>query len=405
MMKQYGTPATEADIQRAQFLNYLKAPKPLQQAMQGTGAMSRYSMGVNTDAANQDAFNDLAWAQKQAEYDLARRPGVVQIGTDGQRQQFAAPAFTPAQLVEQTANNLPPALSGFLSPQGEQQRQAARQQRPGGAAAHDSPDYRGMAGVGSGSVNGVETLYPKAGRTAEFGQSMAAAGVRPSSVGDVSRAGYEQGRYGVVKGQERTRVAQRKAAEAAGDLAFERQKELAGLKGGPGGRRSGDTVDEAGQKAGQRGFYKDRSDWREIQAEGSQLMSLVKSAEAQGLADVPVDMEGNTMPLEELRIIASSKLSVPEPRWEDYGFASKGSATATGSARAGARASASKGGPATRPSPAPAEAPPVPGFDRLTGSALDQAIAIASEDARNPATKAEAQRELAYLKKRKAAGY
>lgn len=219
---------SQQEIDRAQALNY-NAAGPLLSA-----GMSR--AGLGTDAANK-----MVWARKQAEWEASRRPGVVQIGTDpnanpglariptdGQTRTFAPSQPSALDLDRMAATKLvndDPSYGRFWeTPEQQQARRAERAASRGNDQARidgQTPLYRGMAGVGKGNVNGVDTLYPIAGHVGEYSQNMGAVGL--PGTGGTSVSAYEGARSGLVAGQERGRRGERfearKAAKRAADLA------------------------------------------------------------------------------------------------------------------------------------------------------------------------------------------
>lgn len=170
MMKQYGTPATEHDVQRAQFLNYLRAPKPLQQAMQGLPHDSDAYRGVQNAMASAETDLGLPhadWSQPPA-------PGHA-----------ADPRA--AQIVQQTASNLGAnnPVMAMLNPQAEQERRQRRQQSQGPAPSASPVSY--------GSVNGQQMAVPTAGNYTN--------GAFQAAIGSVSPDLARNSAYGVDAGQ------------------------------------------------------------------------------------------------------------------------------------------------------------------------------------------------------------
>lgn len=211
MMKKYGTPASEGDIQRAQFLNYLKAPKPLQQAMQHYGHDSDAYRGIQNSMAS--AQEDMGIRQGTPE--PARAWLASQQSPQGQVQ--------AADLVQRTVGGLGPShpLTQMLNPQAEAERVARRQQ----SRAEQTPvNARGVAGATFGEVNGQQMLVPQAGHYQEFQGAMAAEGLNGQM--GVSRGRFEQARSARVRGQEAGRRQVKKEAAGAAQTAHERELAL-----------------------------------------------------------------------------------------------------------------------------------------------------------------------------------
>lgn len=202
MMKNYGTPASEGDVQRAQFLNYLKAPKPLQQAMQ------QY-------APSSDAYMKIQNSMASAQEDMGIRQGTPQPARD-----FLASQQSPqaADLVQRTVGGLGPnhPLTTMLSPQGEAERAARRQERLDRRTTvpQQPVNARGVAGATFGTVNGQQMLVPEAGQYGQFRQSMGQLGL-DGTMG-VERGAFEGARSKLVRTQEYGRKqAKKEATDAA----------------------------------------------------------------------------------------------------------------------------------------------------------------------------------------------
>lgn len=283
MMKSYGTPASEGDVQRAQFLNYLKAPKPLQLAMQ------KFS-------PDSDAYRGIQNSMASAEEDLGTRLGMpaparqwtmATAGTDraGYGDGFdGTPGQTPPgarSLVERTVSGLPAGhpLTQMLNPQAEADRKARAAERQ---AAQPAINARGVAGATFGEVNGQQMLVPQAGRYGEFQAATAALGLNGQM--GVDRGTFEQKRSDLVRGQEASRRQVKKEAAAAGELGHSRALEIAGIKAyKPGGAgKYGDTVSEAEQKAGIATYNKAVTDWRKNLTAGNNLAAMVAKAREKG---------------------------------------------------------------------------------------------------------------------------
>lgn len=150
-----GTPqsreVSQAEVDQAMGMNYIAAGPMLSAGMRRAG--------LNTDAANQ-----MAWAQKRAEQDLAARPGVVQVGTDGQRHEFARPAASATdvdRMAMETLGRTNPGYARFWQDPAERRASSPPPRR--------SIDAGGSAGTYA-TVNGRQMYVPKAGRytTGEF---------------------------------------------------------------------------------------------------------------------------------------------------------------------------------------------------------------------------------------------
>lgn len=160
---------SEAEIGRAQLMNFLKAPPALQQQM------SRY-------APNTDAYRGLQNAQASARQDLLDRsntfgavrqvatnlqenPGLSPLATDGMTRNFGPTSpgrLDPRELTAATLTRLPASnpLMQLLTPEGEA---AARQRRMARAAEAGSRNA-GAGPAGSwGTINGQRTFVPTAG--------------------------------------------------------------------------------------------------------------------------------------------------------------------------------------------------------------------------------------------------
>lgn len=153
---------SQAEIDRAAGLNYINAGPALSAGMK--------QAGLGTDAANQ-----MVWAQKQAEYDSARRPGVVQIGTDGNATSFADPGLSAMEIDRAAVANAVssnPSLSRFWDPP-EVRAQRMAEQRQQRQAEQAPVNAMGFEGATFGEVNGQQVLVPQAGR---YGAFMASTG-------------------------------------------------------------------------------------------------------------------------------------------------------------------------------------------------------------------------------------
>lgn len=387
---EYGRNVSEAEVKKAEFLNFLRAPKEIQTAM------SRFdpsSSGYNK------MQNLAASARYDAEQANARSGAVRQVGTDGVIRNIAGSGggATDGQVNRAFAERLPPELTRALSPQGDADRAARRAERqpwrsdpappapqpqataprsPGAAferGMQDPTNARGVPGATFGEVNGQQMLVPEAGQYGRFRNAMGQLGL-DGTMG-VDRGQFEQARHNLVMAQERGRRGEKFEARKAAQQQFEQQKELAGLKNiGRGVGKSGDTVDEAGQKAGQRAFYKDRSDWIELQNQGREFQGLYDSAKARGMDDNDVvTVNGKEVYVGDLASMSKSYLAAPEPRWEQYG-------------QTPAAASTPGAGGLTDQDKAE--------MDRLSGPALDRAIQRAEKEGWTD--------DLAYLRQRKA---
>lgn len=194
MLKEYGRPASEADIAKAQFYNFLKAPPALQQQMQ------RFNH-------NTDAYRQLQNAQASAQQDLLDRsntfgavrqvgtnpqenPGLSPIATDGMTRNFGPTSpgrLDPNELLSATVNRLPASnpLMQLLTPEGES---AARQRRMARAAEAGSRNA-GAGPAGSwGTINGQRTFVPTAGNYTT--------GRYQAELGEMSPELAAQGTYG-----------------------------------------------------------------------------------------------------------------------------------------------------------------------------------------------------------------
>lgn len=228
-MASYGRDVSQSEINAAQFQNYLRAPQALQQAMRAV-------------PHNSDAYYNLQNAVRSAEQDLAMAPGVVQVGTDGQRHQWAPPAASPDRITAGALSYLPPstmrsnAMARLVQPPGSSEALAAglpSRQRTGPGAAfergmQDPANARGIPGATFGEVNGVSMLVPEAGQYGKFRSSVSELGL-DGTMG-VDRGEFEQRRFDFVQGQERARRGERFEQRKAAQQQFEQQRELAGLK-------------------------------------------------------------------------------------------------------------------------------------------------------------------------------
>lgn len=165
----YGRPVSEADIRAAQFQNYLKAPAPVQKLLQ------HYS-------PDSDGYARIQNAQASAAADLAARPGVRQIGTDGQVHDFAAPAPTQAQLAEATLARVPramellnPALGQGLSSPGA-----------GPTSRAHVPQQPAANPITVGEVNGVKMAIPTAGNYTNGAYASAISQLNPAFMADAN---------------------------------------------------------------------------------------------------------------------------------------------------------------------------------------------------------------------------
>lgn len=315
----YDRPATAGDVQRAQFLNYLRAPKPLQQAMQ------QYS-------PDSDAYRGIQNSMASAEEDIALQRGPNFNPNAGRLDWSGTAGRQPANvadLVQRTVGGLGPnhPLTSYLNPQAEQQRRAARQaSSPDTQARIDgqTPLYRGMAGVGqggfaSGTGEMQNVLYPIAGRAREYSTNIGAVGL--PGTGMTSQTAYEGARYGLVKQQEAGRRQAQDVAKAAGELQHNRNLEVAGVKAYRGAGKSGDTVGESYEKNAGRTYLSARSKWAESQRTAKGVMARLGEKMANPDVDPELDMinVGNQeMTLSEAQAWAEEALSDPGPQREEY---------------------------------------------------------------------------------------
>lgn len=159
---EYGRNVSEAEVKKAEFLNFLRAPKEIQTAM------SRFdpsSSGYNK------MQNLAASARYDAEQANARSGAVRQVGTDGVIRNIAGSGggATDGQVNRAFAERLPPELTRALSPQGDADRAARRAERQPQAPVN----AMGFEGATFGEINGQKVLVPQAG---QYGRYMASTG-------------------------------------------------------------------------------------------------------------------------------------------------------------------------------------------------------------------------------------
>ena len=411
----YGRPVTEADVQAAQFQNYLKAPAPVQKLLQ------HYS-------PDSDGYARIQNAQASAAADLAARPGVRQIGTDGQVHDFAAPAPSQAQLAEATLARVPRAME-LLNP-------AVGQGLGQGLAPRPHVAQQPTASpVTVGEVNGVRMAVPTAGNYTNGRFASAMEQLNPAFLADANDGismdrvnGAQEAQQYLAAGlplpehlrhlnpnlglssdiqQKQDLRAQRKAEKTEAfqlDLADRNHPGY-----GRGGRKSGDTVGEAGEKDGRKAYLRDHSGWvqdtRKAKGVQARLKAKLNSPDADPTLDTIKVAGIGEMTLAEAQEWSEGVLADPGPQESDYYTAD----AADGKSRqsrpwfsGGGSKSPSK--PAAVPAQASKGKPDTSSFhpnvsrdlDRVPAESLDAAIAYA-EDPQNGRPPAEGQ----YLRWRK----
>lgn len=263
---------SQAEVDRAMGLNYINASPTISRGMKAAG--------MTTDAAN-----EMAWAQKRAEQDLAARPGVVQIGTDGQRHTFARSAPSVAEVDRTAMGNLEPSYARFW------QDPATRQERVSRAPRQSV----GSAGTYA-TINGRQMYVPKAGRytTGEFEDELKALSpdlAAGSTYGvDAERLrNAQQAQMYLAAGQALPAHLRSPSLGLASDLQqkadmrkqlqgqkeFERQKELAGIKNSsPNAPKTPLEV----RKNYLEGYRKEVDQWNQDQREAQKLQSRINAA-------------------------------------------------------------------------------------------------------------------------------
>lgn len=319
---------SQAEVDRAAGLNYIAAGPMLSAGMKRAG--------LNTDAANQ-----MTWARKQAEYDLGQRPGLVQVGTDGQRHEFGPPGASAADVDRMAMENLGRTNPGY-----------ARFWQDPAERASSSPPRRSSVGAGDSggsagtyaTINGRQMYVPKAGRytTGEFedelkGLSPELAAGSTYGVDANQLRNAQQAQMYLAAGQALPAHLRSPSLGLASDLQqkadmrkqlqgqkeFERQKELASIKNSK--KPTAPKTPLEMRKNYLEGYRKEVDLWNQDQREAQKLQSRINAAvrQAGGDADkamVPMGYHGGKpekISVREARDILN-QLQRPKPTREEY---------------------------------------------------------------------------------------